>query len=130
MTPIAARRRAGFETVTLDVLIDREREVFRVARAAGDRDAAWRALERLHIVSQSAMWPHIRSHLDMLGYAIALRDGKEVAGQLARLALAPLGNLTGRLPIGNTGRANANAFLPMEIPEDLQRQLKDADRAN
>lgn len=27
--------------------------------------------------------------------------------------MAPLGNLTGRLPIGNTGRANVSAFAPM-----------------
>lgn len=111
-------------------LIARELDTFRDARAAHDREAAWRALERLHILSQTAFWPHIRSHLQMLGYAIALRDGREAFGQLVRLALAPLGNLTGRLPIGNTGRAHISAFMPMEIPEQLQRQINDAGAAN
>lgn len=106
--------------MTLDQYIERERISHRVARSADDREAAWRALERLHILSQTAFWPHIRSHLEMLGYAVVLRDGKEVAGQLVRLALAPLGNITGRLPIGNTGRTNVSAFQPMEIPEDLR----------
>ncbi len=114
----------------LDQHIARERLNYRNARLAGDQAAAWRALERLHILSQAKFWPHIRSHVDMLGYAVALRDGREIFGQLARLALAPLGNLTGRLPIGNTGRANVSAFVPMEIPEELQRQINDAGGAN
>ena len=56
----------------------------------------------------------------MLGLAIRSRDGSEIVGQLARLGLAPLGNLTGRLPIGNSGRANVSAFLTMPVPEDLR----------
>jgi hypothetical protein len=116
--------------MTLGALIDRERAAYRTARSDNDRETAWRALERLHILSQPLIWLHVRSHLDMLGYALALRDMKEVAGQFVRLALAPFGNLTGRLPIGNTGRANVSAFLPMEISEDLQRQIKDAGHAN
>lgn len=114
----------------MNKLIEYELNAFRDARSTHDRDAAWRALERLHIVSQTAFWPHIRSHLQMLGYAIALKDEREIFGQLVRLALAPLGNLIGRLPIGNTGRAHVSAFMPMEIPEELQRQIKDAGAAN
>lgn len=111
-------------------LIDRELLAYRAARSSGDREAAWRALERVHIISQTRFWLHIKSHVAMLGYAFALRDGGEIAGQLARLALAPLGNFTGRLPLGNTGRANVGAFLPMETPKDLQPQIKDAGHAN
>ncbi|MFD2377205.1 DUF3703 domain-containing protein [Ottowia pentelensis] len=40
------------------------------------------------------------------------RDWPEVAGQLLRLALVPLGHLSGRLPIGNPGRATVSAFEP------------------
>lgn len=116
--------------MTLNQLIARELNAFRDAREAHDREAAWCALERLHIFSQTAFWPHIRSHLELLGYAVELRDGREVLGQLMRLALAPLGNLTGRLPFGNTGRAHVSAFMPMEIPEELQQQIRDAGAAN
>jgi hypothetical protein len=116
--------------MTRDALIDRERGAYRTARNAGDREAAWQALERLHIVSQVLLWPHIRSHIDMFGFALSLRDLKEITGQLVRLMLAPLGNLTRRLPLGNTGRANVSAFLPMAIAPDLQRQMKEADHAN
>ncbi len=104
-------------------LIKEERHVFRAAKRTGDGNAAWIALEREHILGQGFFWPHIRSHVAMLGYAIETRDGREVFGQTMRLLLAPLGNLTGRLPWGNTGRANVSAFKPMPYPEDLASAL-------
>ena len=39
----------------------------------------------------------------MLGLAWRTRDWSEVAGQVLRLALVPLGHLSGRLPLGNPG---------------------------
>jgi hypothetical protein len=51
-----------------------------------------------------------------------------VTGQLARLALAPLGALTGRMPWGNNGRSNVSAFKPMPIPDDLQDLLAERPR--
>lgn len=104
-------------------LLDREIAEYRSQRNRGDQAAAWRALERAHVVSQQALGPHMRVHSIMLGYALHLRDGREVVGQLARLALAPLGSLTGRIPFGNTGRSNVSAFEPMPIPEDLRSAL-------
>ena len=100
-------------------LIEAERRVFRAARQSGNRALAWTALEREHILGQGFFGPHLRSHMTMLGYAVETRDGREVLGQVIRLALAPLGNLTGRLPWGNTGRANVSAFAPMPYPDDL-----------
>ena len=101
----------------------RERAEFRRARDAGDFGAAWIALEREHILAQSYHWPHIRSHVAMFGFAVALREWGEVAGQLLRIVLAPLGNLTGRLPHGNTGRANVGAFATMPLPKDIAREI-------
>ena len=86
---------------------------------AGSIDEAWKHFERAHIVAQSRLWPHCQSHLRMLAFAIRLRDGREVAGQIMRLVLAPLGNLTGRLPTGNTGRSDVSAFAHMRIPPDI-----------
>ncbi len=114
------RLRSIASTLQARRLIAEEMATFQNARISGDVASAWRALERLHILSQTKTWPHIRSHLQMLGYAAAIGDGKEIIGQLARLALAPIGNITGRLPIGNTGRANVSAFVPMDIPADLR----------
>lgn len=65
------------------------------ARRTGDVAGAWRALERAHIVSQPLLGQHMRVHMIMLGFAFWLRQPRELVGQFARLALAPLGAVTG-----------------------------------
>lgn len=65
----------------------------------------------------------MRVHWLMLFYAVRLRDAHEILGQIMRLALAPIGALAGRVPVGNTGRSNVSAFAPMPIPEDLRPLL-------
>lgn len=109
--------------IEFDRLLDREIQNYRTQRTLCDEAGAWRSLERAHIIAQRALAPHMRVHKIMLRYAVHLRDYREVAGQLARLALAPLGSLTGRTPFGNTGRSNVSAFEPMPIPEDLRSVL-------
>ena len=94
-----------------------------MAVACKDVENAWQALERIHIITQMFAGLHINSHLRMLRYAWELRDWKEVVGQLFRLGLAPIGNLTGRLPYGNTERSNVSAFQPMELPTDLSAKI-------
>ena len=89
------------------------------AERAGRIDVAWHHLGRAHILAQTRFWPHLETHSKMLRLALRLRDWREVVGQLIRFALAPLGNLTGRLPLGNTGRSNVSAFAPIELPPDL-----------
>ncbi|WP_291126250.1 DUF3703 domain-containing protein [Hydrogenophaga sp.] len=75
----------------------------------------WQLLEAAHVVGQGQFVPHLQTHALMLREAVRQRDGGEVAGQLFRLALVPLGHLTGRLPLGNIGRATVSAFQPMEV---------------
>lgn len=91
-------------------------------RARRDRKwaAAWTALERAHILSQPLVLQHLGVHALMLGLALRTGNAGEATGQLARLALAPLGALTGRIPWGNTGRSNVSAFRPMPVPDDLR----------
>ena len=86
-------------------------------------EPALQALAQAHILGQRDLARHARVHGWMLRVALARRDTREAAGQVLRLLLVPLGHLTGRLPIGNTGRANVSAFEPMPIPPDLQRLL-------
>ncbi|HEY4547472.1 MAG TPA: DUF3703 domain-containing protein [Pedomonas sp.] len=59
----------------------------------------------------------------MLSLALKTGNRREVAGQVLRLALAPLGALTGRLPWGNSGRANVSPSEPSAIPGDLRDLL-------
>ncbi len=110
-------------------LICDETQRYRASRRALDEAAAWRALERAHILAQPYFFAHLASHWHMLGFALTLRDWREAAGQLFRLALVPLGSLTGRLPAGNTGRARVSAFRPMPLPADLAEGLSPRDSA-
>jgi hypothetical protein len=107
-------------------LVDAELERHRWAASVGDVGSAWWALERAHIVSQSNLLLHLRVHVIMLVYALRTTDLREAGGQLLRLALAPLGTLSGRTPLGNTGRARVDPFAPMPIPGDLRRALEEA----
>ena len=117
------RWRGLARTMIARKLVAVENDAFATAIANNDVKSAWRALERIHIITQIFTGLHIASHLQMLRYAWILRDWKEVIGQLFRLALAPIGNLTGRLPYGNTGRSNVSAFKPMELPLDLRATI-------
>ena len=111
-------------------VIAAEMAAYRFAVAAGDDDRAWHHLERVHIVSQPYLGPHLASHGAMLGFAIEKRDWSEVLGQMVRMILAPLGTLTGRLPVGNTGRLNVSAFAPMPVPDDLQLEIDQPDQGS
>jgi Co/Zn/Cd efflux system component len=106
-------------------LLSAEMRAFNAARSAGQTDGAWRALEPAHIVAQPFLTLHVANHWHMLRFALRLKDWREVSGQLFRLALAPLGALTGRIPIGNTGRASVSAFAPMTIPDDLKQAMRE-----
>lgn len=98
------------------------------AEQAGEGAAAWHHLERAHIAAQMHFRLHWQSHIKMLQMAGRDRDWREGIGQVARLFLVPLGHLTGRLPVGNTGRANVSAFAPMEMAQDLKSLLDPSQR--
>lgn len=115
-------RRAAADLIATDMAI------YRSARQADDRPSAWRSLERAHILAQPFFGLHLTSHWHMLGFALSLGDWREASGQLFRLALVPLGSLTGRLPVGNTGRARTSAFQPMPMPPDLAAPISPHDK--
>jgi hypothetical protein len=79
----------------------------------------WLLLEAAHVVGQTRLGPHLRTHLLMFGQARRDHDWNEAAGQLFRLAIAPLGHVLGRLPIGNSGRSDISAFQPMPMRDDI-----------
>jgi Protein of unknown function (DUF3703) len=120
------RWRALARTLHMRRLIDAEMTTFEAARAGGQITEAWQALERAHIIAQPYLGPHVANHWSMLKFAVALRQPKEIIGQAARLVLAPLGALTGRIPIGNTGRSNVSAFWSMPINAELLAKIEQA----
>lgn len=99
----------------------REYDAFRHAAHRRDTAAAWRHLERAHIVAQPLPFEHVRAHAIMLRHAMLLKDIREMASQMLRLGLAVIGNLFRHLPAGNTGRARTSAFAPMAVPADLEQ---------
>ncbi len=109
----------------LALYVTAELATYRTVRE-GNREKAWVALERAHILSQPLFWPHLRVHATMLAYGLHCGDIREVLGQFARLALAPLGAATGRLPWGNSGRARVSAFAPAPVAPALARRLREA----
>ena len=88
----------------------------------------WAWLMAAHVVGQPRLRSHWDSHLRMLALAWRMRDHGELAGQLFRMALVPLGHALGRLPKGNVGRATVNAFVEMEPPEAVARVIAEAIR--
>ena len=108
---------------TIAERIANDRSEARAALARGDTDLAWDLLATTHILSQPWWWPHTRSHLDMLRLAVRTRDPRELRGQLLRLAVAGTASAIGKYPLGNTGRSNVPATLPMPLPEELAALL-------
>jgi len=89
------------------------------ARLAGTTEQAWLYLEAAHVLGQLHIKPHLHTHAHMLRLALRSRDWAEAAGQVLRLALVPLGHLSGRLPLGNPGRSNVSAFAPLPVRPEL-----------
>lgn len=81
----------------------------------------WSWLMAAHVVGQHDVALHFDSHRRMLGLARESRDWAEVAGQLLRIVLLPLGHLLGRIPAGNVGRATVGVMRVMDPPEPVQR---------
>jgi hypothetical protein len=105
---------------------ERDWQLARTARDAGDLERAFRHLERAHILGQRSTRLHVRSHVGMLGIAWQRSDLGEIAGQLTRIVAAALFSHLW-VPVGNTGGANVSATRPMPVPPDLQAILN-ADR--
>lgn len=94
----------------------------RDALARGELDAAFRHLERAHVLGQRHTGSHVLVHWQMLRVGWLHRDPREVFGQLVRIAAALIFSRIW-VPVGNTGGANVSAFRPMPVPDDLPRWL-------
>jgi hypothetical protein len=85
-------------------------------------DSAFHHLERAHILGQSYIIPHTKSHWWMLKVAFKKHNFREVFGQITRIIASVLFSKIW-VPAGNTGGANVNPLKPMPIPEDLRKIL-------
>ena len=84
-------------------------EELRRAHTAGRQgrsEAAFRHLERAHILGQPSTREHVRVHWEMLIWGLNQRRPREMAGQLFRLVGAATKTSLGMVPVGNTGGSN------------------------
>jgi hypothetical protein len=88
---------------------------------SGRLDAAFRHLERAHVLGQRYVIPHVRSHWLMLRIGVARRSPVEVWGQAVRIALGALGSAVNVVPVGNTGGTNISMFKRLSISPEISR---------
>ena len=92
----------------------------------GDAAAAFRHLERAHVLGQSVTYQHTRVHWLMLKFGWRAGNWREVFGQIFRIGGASTKTPLGIYPAGNTGGANVSPLKSMPIPEDLAEVIKKA----
>ena len=107
--------------------VQAELEAARRAEELGDAEAAFRSLERAHVLGQSSTRLHTSVHWSMLRWAIRQRRTGEVVGQLFRVIAAATKTLFW-VPYGNTGGVAAGALRPMPVAPELQRLIDAARR--
>ncbi len=110
----------------LKVYYRKELQLFRQYYASGALEKAWRHLERAHILGQRYPLEHSYVHWSMLLFGIAIKDYKEIMGQIPRLFLGGIKSFVGKVPVGNPGGANVPPLRPYPIDEDLQKLFRKA----
>lgn len=88
----------------------------------GEFDAAFRHLERAHVLGQAATREHVRVHWAMWQWARRCGDRGEALGQLWRTVAAACKTWLW-VPAGNTGGTNVGGLQRLPVPADLQRHI-------
>ncbi|MCC8361304.1 DUF3703 domain-containing protein [Salinimicrobium sediminilitoris] len=102
----------------------RELVLYKAAFSQGNLVHAWHHLERAHVIGQSYPWEHTYAHWLMLKFGLAIKDAKEILGQIPRLLVGGVKSFVGKIPLGNTGGANVPPLKSMPLPEDIQALFK------
>ena len=84
-----------------------------------DFEAAFRHLERAHVLAQRMTGRHTFIHWRMLLAGLRRGDVREAVGQVPRIVASILFSQLW-VPRGNSGRARVGAFKPMPVPDDLR----------
>lgn len=93
---------------------------------AGDLAAAFRHLERAHVLGQASTYDHTRIHWQMFKLGLRTLSLSEIWGQFIRIIGAATKTPLGIYPTGNTGGANVWFFKPMPVEKDLAEILDSA----
>src|SRR5690606_11456340 len=82
--------------------------------------AAWRHLERAHVIGQSYPWEHSYAHWKMLLFGFTIKSPHEILGQIPRLLVGGVKSFVGKVPTGNTGGANIPPLRVLPIEADIR----------
>lgn len=86
---------------------------------AGRPDHAMRHLQRAHVLGQTFVVPHFRSHWSMFRIALMRRSLADGLGQAVRIILGALGSAVGVVPTGNTGGTDISMFARLPLDPDI-----------
>lgn len=88
--------------------------------AVGNFERSYHHAGRAHILGQPWATRHTAAHWLLFKIGVSRGDGREIWGQIVRIAGGGFLSLVGKLPEGNTGGANVPAEEPMAYPADLK----------
>lgn len=103
---------------------EKELNSFHHLEGKGELHAAWRHLERAHILGQPWAIEHTEVHWEMLKFGFRIKNTREIVGQIPRLLVGGVKSFVGKIPVGNTGGANVPPLRSMEIPDDIKIMMK------
>lgn len=109
---------------------DQEIAAYETAFHNGDLQTAWHHLERAHVIGQAFVYEHSFAHWKMLQFGIAIKDTKEIIGQIPRLLVGGVKSFVGKIPTGNTGGADIHPLKPLPISPEIKSIFEQAGLAN
>lgn len=111
--------------INLKPYFDKELKDYQNEYNKGNLPAAWRHLERAHIIGQRYPFTHSFAHWKMLLFGIKIKSTKEVIGQIPRLIFGGIKSFVSKVPLGNLGGANVPPFKPFTIDQDIKAIFKE-----
>ncbi len=99
---------------------------YHAALQQNDLQAAWRHLEKAHVIGQAYPYEHSYVHWKMFLFGIKIKNGKEILGQIPRLLVGGVKSFVGKIPLGNTGGANIPPLKTLPIEEEIEAVFKKA----
>ena len=92
----------------------------------GNFHAAWKHLERAHVIGQAYPYAHSYVHWKMLQFGCKIKNTREIFGQIPRLLVGGVKSFVGKIPVGNTGGANVPPLQSLPIEKDILAMFKRA----
>ena len=104
---------------SLKPFFQKELNDYKAAILHNDLHAAWRHLEKAHVIGQAYPYEHSYVHWKMFLFGVKIKNTKEIIGQIPRLLVGGVKSFVGKIPVGNTGGANVPPLKPLPIEEEI-----------